>query len=183
MSKFKQVLKSATTRDQIVAAVVKKAAKITKRKGIAPDLAEAKTWAKDGAREAYESAPLPKAPVRERKFFEATPSEAELDRRARKRMKKTGVSYPKACSEELTADPSLYENYQRELAAGNTFSAPEPEYLSTQPGEFDRMMTTKSNGDDDDECPECGEDVDDGAKFCSSCGTDLAKKSKVRRRA
>src|ERR1017187_5024963 len=46
MSKFKQILKSATSREQITAAVVQKAEKIAKKQGISLEKAEAKAWGK-----------------------------------------------------------------------------------------------------------------------------------------
>ncbi len=49
----------------------------------------------------------------------ATAAEAELDDRARKIMKANpGIGYPKACSQALLKDPSLYNRYQAELANG-----------------------------------------------------------------
>ena len=63
-------------------------------------------------------------------MFKATPAECELDQRARKLMKENaGLSYAKACSQalDLEADPSLYQKYESELAAGNlTFPLPTP---------------------------------------------------------
>jgi hypothetical protein len=123
---FQQILKSATTRDQIVAAVERKATKIAKRDRVSLDAARVKAWTEHPeAFAAYEAAPLDVV-KRERKTFEETKAEAELDMRARKRMKRTGSSYAKAVSEELEADPSLYVKYEREMAAGARFVVPEP---------------------------------------------------------
>ncbi len=58
----------------------------------------------------------------------ATAAEAELDDRARKIMKANpGIGYPKACSQALIKDPSLYDRYQAELANGGArYNVPEP---------------------------------------------------------
>lgn len=176
MSKFQKVLKSATTRDQIVAAVEQKAQKIAKRDNIGEDLAMAKAWAEHPeAHEAYEAAPKGELPKRQPKMFQATVAETELDRRARQRVRKTGVSYPKACSYELQEDPSLYERYEKELAAGATFLVPE-----SGPSQADHPM--RKSASDGDECPDCGEETDEGDNFCAGCGADLAKEKAKRKR-
>jgi hypothetical protein len=174
---FKTILKAAKTRDEIVAAVEDKARKIAKRDGISDDIARAKAWTEHPeAQQAYEAAPKPVAKKAERRMFKATAAEAELDKRARKRMRKSGQSYPQAVSSELNEDPGLYERYQKELAAGAAYMVPEPQFLSTQP-DADKFTYKRasSNDDDDDECPECEEDVDEDDKFCANCGTDLSK--------
>ena len=98
-----------------------------------------------------------------------TSAEAELDSRARQRMKKTGESYAKACSAELMADPTLYQKYEAELAAGKVYTAPAPVEFS------DPTLTKrgKSDDSDDSECPKCGEEVDEDDKFCADCGAKL----------
>lgn len=85
-----------------------------------------------------------------KRFAPQTEAEAVLDDRARKRMKREGCSYPAAVEKELQVDPSLYAQYEKELAAGQTYNTPEPpDYLGST------MAHTKSgvfagNGDDDD---------------------------------
>jgi len=174
MSKFQKVLKSTTTREAIVAAVAQRAVKIAKRDGIGDDLALAKAWAEHPeAQLAYESAPkeAPKKP--ERRMFAATKAEIELDDRARKLMKKNpGTTYAKAVTQTLESDPGLYSRYESELAQAKTYDVPEPESQRDHP-----MYKSASDGD---ECPACGEEVDDDAKFCSACGADLAKAKRKR---
>ena len=184
--KLKQILKSATrTREAIAAAVVRKAEKVAKREGVSPEIAQAQVWRDHPeAALAYENAPKGPPKRAERKTFQATHAEAELDSRARRRMKRTpGLSYAKACAEELTADPALYERYEKELAAGATYLVPEPQDLNLQPGEAARMYDLKKSDDDGDECPDCEEDVDAEDKFCSNCGADLSKRKSNRRPA
>ena len=126
--KFEQVLKSAKTRDEIVAAVEEKARRIAKRDGIGDDASLVRAWQEHPeAQAAYEAAPLPVAKKAERRMIKTTVAEAELDKRARKRMRKTGQSYPQAVSSELNEDPGLYDKYQKELAAGATITVPEPQ--------------------------------------------------------
>ena len=58
-----------------------------------------------------------------------TSAEALLDTRARKIMKKDPtVGYASACSRVLMEDPSLYQKYEQELAAGRTYTVPEVRY-------------------------------------------------------
>lgn len=161
---FEQVLKSAGSRDAIVAAVEKEAEVIAKRDGLTIDRARAKVWNETGAHEAYEAAPIGKPKQPERKVFRCTKAEAELDRIARQRVKKTGRSYAQCCSDVLTERPELYKQYQEELASGRTFLVPEPEFIAGP----------VLKGDDEGECPKCGEETEDGDKFCSNCGHKLA---------
>jgi len=177
MGKFQKVLKSATTRDAIVAAVEQKAQKIAKRDSIGEDAALAKVWQEHPeAHEAYEAAPKGDLRKREPNMMQATAAEAELDRRARKRMAKDKtMTYAKALSSELDADPGLYTQYQNEAAAGTTFLVPEP---NTQ---ADSM--TRKSAEDGDACPDCGEEIDAGDKFCAGCGADLAKAKAKRKRS
>jgi hypothetical protein len=181
---FKEILKSAiSTRDEIVAAVEEKARRIAKRDGISDDAALVKAWREHPeAQAAYEAAPVAVAKKTARRMFRATAAEAELDKRARKRMRKTGQSYPQAVSSELNEDPGLYDKYQKELAAGATYTMPEPQYAT---GSNSDRMLGKSDDDDSGECPECGEDdIDDTDSYCRNCGADLAKrKAKSGRRA
>lgn len=189
MPKLKRILKGevATSRALIEAAVIAKAAKIAKRENVTPEQAENQVWSQPGVREAYESIPAARQPKRaEQRIYKATRAEADLDARAKRRMKKNpGCSYAKAITDELDADPSLYTRYTEELAAGQTpYDMPEnSQFLSPQGGDPLRMV----NKDDDDvvECPECGEDdLDPGDAFCSACGADLSKaKSKRKARA
>jgi len=177
---FKQILKSAKTRAEIVAAVEQKAVKIAKREGISGDAALVKAWGEHPeAREAYEAAPKPVAKKAEPRMFRATPAEAELDKRARKRMRATGKSYAKAASEELEADPSLYDRYQKELAAGATYECPEPQYMDIPGSNSDGILNKSSRMDDDEEdeddddfekCASCEKRMRKSDKFCPSCG-------------
>jgi hypothetical protein len=147
MSKLKQVMKSATaTREDLFAAVAKKAKKIALRKGCSVELAEGRLW-----ESVFKTASALEGPElrREVKVFKATPAEAELDKRARKLMKTTGLT---------------------------TFLVPE----SSQPNfvEVGKLAPGDAPGPDgdEDECPKCGEDVDDEDKFCANCGTKLKKR-------
>ncbi len=162
---FEQVLKSAGSRDAIVAAVEKEAEVIAKRDGLTIDRARAKVWNETGAHEAYEAAPIGKPKQPERRTFSCTKAEAELDRLARQRMRKSGRSYAQSCSDVLTERPELYKQYQEELASGRTFIVPEPEFIAGPVGKQD---------EEESECPKCGEEVEDGDKFCSNCGHKLA---------
>jgi hypothetical protein len=184
MSKLTQILKGevATSRRGIEAAVVAKAESIARKKGISRDQAEREVWAKPGVTEAYERQPVGQPRKPEQRVVKTTEAEAELDRRARKRMKKSGVSYPKACSEELEADPGLYQRYEREVASGAVYNAPEPpEYKQPQfiSGDHPMYKSAKRKDDpgtqdvDGDECPRCGGDVEDGDKYCANCGAKL----------
>ncbi len=126
---FTEVLKSAETRDQVCAAVERAAEAIQKRDGISLERARVCAWTNE-AMEKYERLPLPAVLKRERPMGNFTRAEARLEERARKRMRKTGCSYAKAISSELEDDPSLYEDYEKEMASGATFVAPvPPEYL------------------------------------------------------
>ena len=90
------------SREQVIAAVEGQAQRIAKRDGVSVEAATVKAWTLDAV-ERYESLPLDVIKRRERKMFKSTRAEAMLDDRARKRMKKTGCGYAKACSEELEA--------------------------------------------------------------------------------
>lgn len=178
---FKKIIKSATSRDQVVEAVQKRAQRIAKRKGISAEEAEGKVWRKrPEVQQAYEDAGTGSPKRAQPKMFQVTKAEQELDRRARKRMTKTGESYPAAVASALSEDPGLYDSYEKELAAGATYLVPQPDLLTTQPGDYDRMV----NKYDDDglECPECDADVDEDDKFCANCGADLSKEKSKRRK-
>lgn len=134
--KLKKILKSAIrNRTTVIEAVQKKAAKIAKKTGISPELAEGKVWARRGgeAQAAYESVPAGKPKRAEPKMMKITSAESELDERARKRMKRTGETYAKACSAELMADANLYTEYEKELAAGSTYDVPAPAVQYSDP--------------------------------------------------
>lgn len=60
-----------------------------------------------------------------------------------------------------------------------TYAVPEP---STSQSGLHPMYKSASD-DDGDECPSCGEETDDGDKFCSDCGADLAKAKSKRKRS
>jgi hypothetical protein len=164
---FSEVLKSAKNRDEIIAAVETQALKIAKRDGISVNKALAEVWT-DEAYEAYEVAPKgePQRPIK--KMFKATKAEGELDTRARTILKASGMSYPQACSQALEEDPSLYTKYQSEVAAGSTYSVPDPQYGAIK-------YSKQDDDEDGDTCPECDEDVEAGDKFCSACGEELPK--------
>jgi hypothetical protein len=121
---LKRILKSAVRdRASITEAVIAKAQKVAAKKGISRELAEAKIWKRRGgeAQESYESAPAGKPKRPEQKMMKVTSAEADLDERARKRMKKNaGMSYAKAVTEELMADPDLYNRYEAELRSGSS---------------------------------------------------------------
>ncbi|MGA1998342.1 MAG: hypothetical protein ABSH45_21465, partial [Bryobacteraceae bacterium] len=139
---FKKVIKSANvTRDQVVAAVERKAKKIAKREGGSLDVAAAKAWKTfPEAQQAYENAPTgePKRP--QPRMLRQTKAEAELDRRAKLRMKRSGDSYAKCVEKELSADPDLYRLYEAEISSGATFDVPETSPLvATQGGDYNRM--------------------------------------------
>jgi len=186
--KLRKILKGETvaSRALIEQAVVAKAAKIAQRKGLSREAAESQVWQQPGVQEAYESVPVARQPQRaEPKTYKATAAEAELDRRARKRMARTKCDYAKAITDELDADPSLYTRYTEELASNSTpYDVPEnSQLLSTQPGDYDRMVGKrgKAKSDSPEECPECDADVDEDDSYCSSCGADLEGLDKKRK--
>lgn len=176
MSKFKKILKSGNvTRDEICEHVRKRTLKIAKQRGVEPTSAILEeAWTPFYA--LHESTPVAvqKAEV---KTVRITKAECELDDRARKLMKKTpGLGYGKAVQTALEADPSLYSAYESELQSGAQYSVP------AELAQPDHPMQ-KSASDDGDECSECGEETDDGDKFCSGCGADLSKsKAKAKRK-
>ncbi len=56
-------------------------------------------------------------------------------------MKRTGMSYAKAASEALEADPALYSQYEREIRSGSTFEVPEqPEYMNIPGSDSTRIL-------------------------------------------
>jgi hypothetical protein len=126
-----EILKSSTaTREQIANAVRREALARVEKRGGSLEEAEAAVWRKHPeAALAYDKAALPVVKQAEPKMTRLTAAEIELDRRARLRIRTRGISYPQACSEELLSDTSLYDRYQRELAAGTTHAAPEPQFL------------------------------------------------------
>jgi hypothetical protein len=180
---LKTILKSATrTREQIADAVERKATKIAKRQRIGMDAARARAWRDHPeAQLAYEQTQKAAPKRTDKRTFQCTQAEADLDDRARKRMRKTGETYARAVSKELEADPGLYDRYQKELEAGKTYLVIEPEDMRGQAGEAERMYMQKA--DDGDECPECEEEVEASDKFCRSCGADLAKRKRQRQPA
>jgi len=172
---------AACTRVSISAAVDDEAARLVRKRGMSSTEAVNKVWWTPGPNgrtpaEVYDSMPEPiqRQPVR--KMIKVTAAEAELDRRARKRMRKTGCDYATAHGQELLADPGLYRQYEKESAAGQTYEVPQPvEYLDPP-----MLKSAKRKDDpgtvaasDDDECPKCGEDVDEDDNFCSNCGARL----------
>ncbi len=202
MSKFQNVLKSASTRSAIAEAVERKAQKIAKRDGVSMSAALAKAWEQSPEAIAkYEATPKdePKRAA-EPKMFRCTKAEAELDHRARKlmTMSKPSLSYAQACSKALTDDPALYTKYQNgSLRRARTYVVPVPSDLNTGAGSLDflsksarRKATADAGndegpdpGDDDGECPSCGEDVDDGDAYCSSCGASPLDTEKSKRKS
>jgi hypothetical protein len=177
---LKQIRKSDNltfSRESIATAIRNKAAKIAAKKGISIEKAEARVWRKHPeAHRAYENAATPVAKAAERRAAMVTEAEGELDSRARKRMKRTGESYAKACQHELEQDPSLYEKYEKESVNGATFAVPEPP-------EYSGSNFVNGNGDDDDDA------VDDNSMYArrgqSTSNNDMTdqerKRGKMRR--
>jgi len=181
MPKLKTILKSSAvesspvfTRDDLYQAVEKKARKVALKKNISPELAESRIW-----ESIYKTSSLMDPPElrREPKMMRVTKAEAELDKRGRALMKSNpGLGYAQACSAALQADPALYTKYTKEISTpGATYLVPE----ASQPDFSEIGKLASGDSDDEDDCPQCGEDVDDGDKFCAACGADL-KKSKRR---
>jgi hypothetical protein len=167
---FQQVLKSATTsnrRDKIVTAVQLEARRIARKTGVSVQKAEADVWGSNPAAvKAYDAAPVSQLKP-EQKLLKLTPSECELHRRARKLIKSTvGLSYAQACSKALEDSPELYRQYTVEVASGKYLDVPD----TFQTG---NDVVKSDDSDDDDECPDCGEDIDEDDQFCSSCGKKL----------
>ena len=180
MSKFERILKSGTaTRDQICQAVAKKALKIAKRAGteVNSEIHE-QVWSEAYA--AYEAAPLPVVRKAAPPLVQTTAAEVELDKRARVIAKRDGIGYPQACSKVLTADPSLYKQYVDELAAGDTFTAPDPSKLDVP---LDYFLKVAKAAEDDGVCHNCDEAVDDDDEYCSSCGASLAEQHATKAKA
>ena len=181
MSKLKTILKSsasqssaAFTRDDLYQAVEKKARKVALKKGCSPELAESRIWEEIYAKSTVMDPPELR---REPKMMRVTKAEAELDKRGRKLMKSNpGLGYAQACSKALEQDSSLYTKYTQELASGTTYLVPK----SSQP-DFSKIgKLAPGDSDDDDACPECGEDTDDADVFCSGCGKKLPETAKRR---
>ena len=167
---FQQVLKTASgtnRRDKIVTAVQLEARRIAKKTGVSVQKAEADVWkANEQAQAAYESAKLPDLQP-ERKTIKLTNAEVELHRRARKLMKQSiGMSYAQACSKSLEEDPSLYDQYTKETASGKFIDVPD----SFQGNE---VVVKSDDSDDEDECENCGADVDEDDLYCGKCGRKL----------
>lgn len=172
---FERILKSETvTRDQIVEAVTKRATEIATEHDCSVAIAERIVWEEHPELVAkYESAPKavnPHRPARQM-CHDVTEAEIELDTRARKIMKRDGIQYPQACSKVLTDDPSLYTKYCDELAAGQTFTAPEPSRSDVSVDYF-RKRAAEAEGDG--VCAECDAPVDADDAYCAACGSDLA---------
>jgi len=167
---FQSVLKSATSsnrRAKIVEAVQMEARRIANKRGISVQKAEAEVWrANDAAVKAYDAAPVPNKLEQQTQTVKLTPSEVELHRRARKLMKSTvGLSYAQACSKALEDSPELYRQYTVEAASGKFLDVPETFHSAND--------VVKSDSDDEDECENCGADVDPEAKYCGNCGKRL----------
>ena len=177
--KFSAVVKSATTQAEITEAVIQKAGKIARKEGISHELAEAKAWARPGVLEAYEGA-RPGAVKSPRRMAKVTAAEAELDLRARKKMRKTGCTYSKAIADSLEEDPSLYQRYEKEVAAGATYDVPENEYTGTgtnsgpQLGQKATPPPTNSRVGKGATCGQCGSAIERDDKYCANCGSSLA---------
>ena len=172
---FSRILKSETvTRDQLVAAVQKRASEIATEHDCSVAIAESIIWKEHPELVAkYEATPKsvnPRRPARQM-CHDVTEAEIELDTRARKIMKRDGLQYPQACSKVLTDDPGLYTRYCAEIAAGQTFTAPEP---SRSDVEVDYFRKRAAEAEGDGVCAECDSDVDSDAAYCASCGTDLS---------
>jgi hypothetical protein len=164
---FQSVLKSATgthRRDKIVEAVQMEARRIAKKKGISLQKAEGAVWRENPqAQAAYESAKLPDLQP-ERRTIKLTSAEVELHRRARQLMKTSKMSYAQCATKALEQDPSLYDKYVKEQSAGQFINVPET---------FGNGNDVVVKGDDEDECPGCGEDVDEDDSYCGNCGRKL----------
>jgi hypothetical protein len=166
MSLKKVLINKSATRQDLNAAVSRQAEKIAKRQGIRQEVAEGRIWntlyTKVGQDESEAARAHP-----EPKTFLATPAEAELDKRARKLMKRNpALSYAGAATKALEQDPSLYTRYNDELNSGQTYPVPQqPEYLD--------ITTKQDNLDGEETCPNCGEEVEEGDQFCSACGKPL----------
>jgi hypothetical protein len=172
---FERILKSETvTRDQIVTAVQKRASEIADEKGCPVSAAEMQVWTENPELvQKYESTPKavnPRRPARQM-CHDVTDAEIELDSRARKIMKRDGLQYPQACSKVLTDDPSLYSKYCAEIAAGQTFTAPEPSRSDVSVDYF-RKRAAEAEGDG--VCAECDAPVDADDAYCAACGSDLS---------
>jgi len=134
MSEFQKVIKSAASRGRIEQVVIAKAARRAQRKGITPEQAEQELWDRPGVQEAYENAGPGAPPKMERHMVKLTGAEIELHRRAKVRQKAApGMTYSKACSAELEADPALYTRYEQELRNGVQTAVPEAEYSDVDP--------------------------------------------------
>jgi hypothetical protein len=185
---LRKILKSSgeVTREQIEAAVEKKAQKIAKRDGISLPKAMDQVWFGKGAEAAEAYSRMRSKPKTEPTMTRLTEAESELDERARKLMKKTpGTSYAKAVSQVLDEHPEIYDAYEKQISEGKTFLAPEhvivpPESSSSK---FYEKRCKQGDADADDEdgfgdCPHCGKPVDmKMAKFCHSCGKALKSKA------
>ena len=161
MQEFETVIKSARTRDEVVAAVRQKAAERVAKRGGDESVSEAESrvWRKyPEAISKYESLPK-QAAKREEPLIRITHAEAELDSRARRVVKRDKVSYPQACSQVLTEDPSLYAKYCEEMSRGEVYPVPD--------------AIGKSNGGDDEDDAECetcsGTGKVGGGRVCPAC--------------
>jgi hypothetical protein len=94
---MENILKSTTTRDQVVEAVEREAQEIAKRDGISYAAALAKAWATPGAYEAHETLPLGD-PMRPDHTVEVTRPEVTIEKRCRVLMAEKHLSYPAAFS-------------------------------------------------------------------------------------
>jgi hypothetical protein len=171
---FEKILKSETvTRDQIVAAVQKRAAEIAREHDCSVAIAEKIIWEEHPELvQKYEA--TPKAINSRRpapQLAQITMAEVELDKRARRIMKADNIGYPAAASKALCADPSLYKQYLDELAAGQTVIAPDPSRLDVP---LDYVIKRATEAEADGVCAECDAPVDSDDSYCAACGSDLA---------
>ena len=109
-------------------------------------------------------------------MFKATAAEVELDSRARKRMRKTGQSYPQDCNSELEADPSLYDKYLMQAASGTTYDA--PDYLDITGSNSDSILNKARQLDVDDEDDDFDDFDDDDMEKCATCEKRMRKSDK-----
>jgi RecJ-like exonuclease len=77
-------------------------------------------------------------------------------------MRLTGLSYPAACSAVLDQDPSLYQQYVNEKAAGETT------YVAKGKGESAYIDDPEDSSDED--CPNCQRTGKVKGRTCSNCG-------------
>lgn len=158
------IVKSETAgRAAIASAVRKRAVTSAAETGTNVDAAEAAVWAAwPQLIEKYEAAPVVLEKAAQTTKVRRTPAELAIESKARARARKTGETFEVAYRAVLEANPELYAEHQRDVAANKYVDKPARKYCKAE--------------DDDEpegECPKCGADTQAGASYCSSCGTRL----------